>query len=560
MDPQPVHIIWHITNACNLRCGYCYAKAFEQKPEESNYDLIVRRINESKVKILSIIGGEPLLVEELPRIVKKIRKDIYINIESNITLIKDKWDSVYKRTSFSTTVDGPNAKIHNRTRGLFNKVIEGIKFLLHKGVEVRVNIVVNKHNYRYLDQTVKFLSKIGINRICLGQVRCFGLPKKEDFLLSEKEYEEAIEKVLKIRQENKNLIISLNGWYDPRIFKEGYFYKPSCFCGVWRVTIDWNGRCYPCELMAFYKSPLCEEAGLLEHESIKEIMRKNDLFRNFREATFKYFPLSCKECKYKNLCNHGCRYIAYLNSGTLFGKNIYCKVRKPDIYDVLGLEYYLPDNKYAKARYSGKLADFLRNNIEKINKPLLDVGCGAGLWTFFLAKLGKRVIGIDSKQEMIALAKYYLKKENKKISSKVKFYNESLKDYKLKDIQSALFLGNTLGHFSFNEFEEAIKKLKENKVKNIILEYMDLSRLIFNSDIEFEWCGHRFKEKYRKLSKDSFLRTIKNLENGLKVQLKGYIWTRERVKKIMEEYNYHLEKEIQEKNNIVQLFTCLENC
>jgi len=58
-----------------------------------------------------------------------------------------------------------------------------------------------------------------------------------------------------------------------------------------------------------------------------------------------------------------------------------------------------PDKKYSMVPTAVKLAGPLKN------KTVVDVGCGAGLFTFLLAKKAKLVYGIDSSSEQIRKAK-----------------------------------------------------------------------------------------------------------------------------------------------------------
>ena len=64
--------------------------------------------------------------------------------------------------------------------------------------------------------------------------------------------------------------------------------------------------------------------------------------------------------------------------------------------------------------------------IKKYHEPfkglsVLDIGCGGGLLSEPMARLGAEVIGIDASNKNIQVAKYHLKKSKLKI----KYYNSS---------------------------------------------------------------------------------------------------------------------------------------
>ena len=70
---------------------------------------------------------------------------------------------------------------------------------------------------------------------------------------------------------------------------------------------------------------------------------------------------------------------------------------------------------------------FSRAKIDK-NDSILDIGCGGGLLSEPMARLGADVVGIDASFKNIQVAKYHLKKSKLKI----KYYNSSPENLKIK--------------------------------------------------------------------------------------------------------------------------------
>ena len=93
-------IIWHITNKCNLSCSYCYTDshigATGSLKTSELYD-IADAINNTKANLVTIIGGEPFTVKELPSIVEKLIevKNRKINIDTNGTYLTTNWSDIY---------------------------------------------------------------------------------------------------------------------------------------------------------------------------------------------------------------------------------------------------------------------------------------------------------------------------------------------------------------------------------------------------------------------------------------------------------------------------------
>lgn len=79
---------------------------------------------------------------------------------------------------------------------------------------------------------------------------------------------------------------------------------------------------------------------------------------------------------------------------------------------------------------------------EKKSLSLLDLGCGSGWTSIFLAKLGLKVTGLDISEEMIGIAKENAKKEN----LKVKFIAQDMEEIDFKKEFDRILLYDGLHH------------------------------------------------------------------------------------------------------------------
>lgn len=95
------------------------------------------------------------------------------------------------------------------------------------------------------------------------------------------------------------------------------------------------------------------------------------------------------------------------------------------------------------------------------NKTLLDIGCGAGRFTIPLAEKGTRVTGIDYSQEMIRMARDYLKNYEKKTNKKldIKYFCSDF----LKDFPSDKSFDLVLAIGVFDYLQEPLPFLKKMK-------------------------------------------------------------------------------------------------
>lgn len=335
---QPIQIIFHITNLCNSQCSYCFTSSvFSDKYKNSPYwKILVDRINtEKSIKIVSLIGGEPFLIKELPDIVSNLRKDIKINIDSNLTKAKERWSDVFRRALFSTTIDSIVEKINAKTRGHSAlETLKGVKFLLDKNITIQVVIVVTKHNLNTLEKSIRYLLDIGVERVGISRVRIVGRAQffkygyfYDDFDKIKSEVARIVKKLIKSYSRERILVYNL--WHDKLFFDLGYKYEPSCKCSLFKACIDWKGYIYPCELMPFYwqefKKKYKVDKPDLKKLTISEAFNKSKLFKLFREKML-YYPVGCDICNYKKICNHGCRFYSFLVSGDLLAKDSLCNM------------------------------------------------------------------------------------------------------------------------------------------------------------------------------------------------------------------------------------------
>jgi molybdenum cofactor biosynthesis enzyme MoaA len=92
---------------------------------------------------LAIIGGEPLLRTDLHRVIKGIRKDIGVAIDTNARNIRKWWKPEYTER-ISRVAIGYDGNDDNRKE--VNEVRKAIKFLVSEGVAVTIGTMVKSEN------------------------------------------------------------------------------------------------------------------------------------------------------------------------------------------------------------------------------------------------------------------------------------------------------------------------------------------------------------------------------------------------------------------------------
>lgn len=170
---KPAHLIFHITNKCDLRCKTCFVD-FEKAKSEANLSLDeIKKISKFAGKLLwlDLSGGEPFVRDDLVDICLSFDSRM-ISIPTNgfnPPLIYSTTKKIAERShadiSISVSIDGfekTNDEI--RSKGCFNKSLKTVNLLKTiKGVKVKVNTVLCDHNYDELIPFMKFIKSLNVD-------------------------------------------------------------------------------------------------------------------------------------------------------------------------------------------------------------------------------------------------------------------------------------------------------------------------------------------------------------------------------------------------------------
>lgn len=344
---NPIYVDLLVTSVCNFNCDFCSASAPNKKNRDDlslkEIEKILLELDSLEVLRIAFEGGEPFLRKDFFDILKiadTCSFDYYIN--TNGSLIDKTTAKKLKKTRVSkicVSIDGPNAEIHDAIRGYdgaFYRATNAIKFLLEENVKVNAIITLTKKNYKYLYETLNFLSSIGVTKVAIMLLATVGENNK-DLGIPFVEWEKLLLKLSADKFEKKlpvdlNIVATSEASCQWELFlplknnKEFYYLwsdknkSPavkndfSCTAGKRNLAIDGSGNVYGCSLMVSNKELI---AGNIKNNSIKSIWETSFIFNKFRNLKLKNIKGPCKECLYLEKCTGGCRVCAFN-----FNKNI----------------------------------------------------------------------------------------------------------------------------------------------------------------------------------------------------------------------------------------------
>ncbi len=300
-------IAFAITNFCPLNCNYCYGNFSKIKrdflPAEVVKGLIMDAEKFGNLRYVSITGGEPLMHEELPKIIEFLEdRNIFYEISTkgifiNETLIKKLKKSGLREIQISLDSMNPNtwAKITGMSVNDFKKVVETMLLLMKYHINIRIRITLSKDNFEDLDYTLKELRFFNPKTIRISSLIPVGRGSIEN-TLSESEILETLN-IIKKYEQMYNLQIGI------------YRYVSDAFCGGLKTSlyITPNGDVYPCDMLYGLEDNTLFKMGNIYENSIREIWfsEKANNFRMNKNI------IKCQSCKEFTICGGGCRAIAY---------------------------------------------------------------------------------------------------------------------------------------------------------------------------------------------------------------------------------------------------------
>lgn len=351
----PFMVVWDFTRQCNLKCKHCYANAtsYPTKDELSLKEKlnVVNQLDEIGVAAIAFSGGEPLISKDFWKVAKyAFSKGFYLAVATNGTLISEKIARRLKNIGIKyveISLDGPNAKIHDKFRGIkgaFDATIRGIKNAIAAGIDVGIATTATKENIKHIPEIIKLARELKVKRFIVFNFVPTGKGKriiKKD--LSPEERENLMKYLYKEWKKGKMQIFSTSPSY-ARISitlmnkGAGDKFSPTHFaeieipkefggaakaltefiggCGAGRIycSVEHNGDMQPCVFIPI-------KVGNAIKDGFGKVWRNSDVLNKLRDRDDEKF--ACYSCAFKYICG-GCRARAYAYYGNLLAPDPGC--------------------------------------------------------------------------------------------------------------------------------------------------------------------------------------------------------------------------------------------
>lgn len=323
---SPLLVIWEVTQACDLACVHCRAKAQpERNPNELTTEEGRRLLEETKQfgnPLLVFTGGDPL---KRPDLYDLARYSVRLGLRTNITpsatpLLTSEAIDEFKNSGISRMaigLDGPDAPTHDgfrRAEGTYEKAIFALRHACEIGLETQVQTTVTRGNLTSLAQIAEQVGEAQAKMWSLF----FQVTAEQD--LTAAEYEKVFEFLYDISKVAPFDVKTTEGMHYRRYIAQRLKAEHGGRGGpngrlLWRTTgvSDGRGFVFISHTGEIYPSGyLPVSAGNVRSDPLVDVYRNSSLFRILRTPEANVGK--CGYCEYHKICG-GSRSRAYALTG-----------------------------------------------------------------------------------------------------------------------------------------------------------------------------------------------------------------------------------------------------
>ncbi len=311
LNAIPLFTTVEVSQECNLSCRHCYN--FDRRNKHTTYNFITL---EEQLKALddlialgafyiAFTGGEPLLYKGLFTLIDRvIEQHCIVRIKSNGLLLNTAMiqrlieHGVY---SLDISLYGSNDQEYRDFTGygVYAQVIEGIKQAKKAGINITLNILLHKGNYRSIDKMIALAKELKLSFNITDEItaRYDGSGVDGSWRLEEAELE----------------------WLYQSEYKSYFAYDNSsrsvqCSCARTVCALSATGDIYPC-----IGAPI--RAGNIRNSSIAKIWHGSTQLNKIRLLKREDF-IKCSKCQFIEKCSRSSGSV-YVNTGNYTGCDPY---------------------------------------------------------------------------------------------------------------------------------------------------------------------------------------------------------------------------------------------
>lgn len=338
----PVHVVWELTLACNLKCRHCGSRAGRPRPNElttAECLEVVEQLARLGTREISLIGGEAYLRRDWTEIIRAIRRHgIYCAIQTgarNLTPRRLAEAVEAGLQGVGVSLDGLR-ELHDDMRGVpgsFDAAVDALRRSKAAGLNTSVNTVIGARTVGVLRPLMDEVLSAGATHWQLQLAVAMGNAVDNDEILLQPyrllELMPLLAELYHDGLERGLLMIAGNniGYFGPyehlwRSHHEGYSHWTGCSAGQTVIGLESDGTVKGCPSLA----TVSYAGGNIRELSLADIWNHSEELHFGRLRSVEALWGFCRSCYYAEVCRGGCTWTADSLLGRP-GNNPYCHFR-----------------------------------------------------------------------------------------------------------------------------------------------------------------------------------------------------------------------------------------
>jgi Y-X(10)_GDL-associated radical SAM protein len=338
----PVHVVWEITLACDLKCLHCGSRAGHRRPSElSTAECIevVDALARLGTREVTLIGGEAYLRKDWVDIIRAVRShEMYCAIQTggrNLTPQRISDAVAAGLNGLGVSLDGL-APLHDKLRGVqgsFLRALDTLKRAREADLNISVNTQIGADTIPDLPELMDTIIDVGAQQWQIQITVAMGnAVEHPELLLQPFRILELMPLLARLYHEGaeRGLLMAVGnniGYFGPyehvwRGFGDERVHWSGCTAGQTVLALEADGTVKGCPSLA----TVGFAGGNVRDLDIEEIWRTSKEIHFGRLRSVDDLWGFCRTCYYAEVCRGGCTWTSHSLLGRP-GNNPYCHYR-----------------------------------------------------------------------------------------------------------------------------------------------------------------------------------------------------------------------------------------
>jgi Y-X(10)_GDL-associated radical SAM protein len=338
----PVHAVWEITLACDLKCHHCGSRAGKRRADELTTEEcldLVRQLASMGTREVTLIGGEAYLRRDWLQIIREVRDcGMDCTMQSGgLNLTEDRVKAAVDAglQGLGISIDGLR-EVHDRVRGVkgsFDAAFKALHAIQKCGIDSSVNTQITSLVIPQLRELMNLFIEAGATNWQVQLTVAMGrAADNPELLLQPYELLELMPLLAELFEEGADRGLLLQpgnniGYFGPyesvwRGSGDDRIHWSSCNAGQNTLGIEADGTIKGCPSLA----TTSYAGGNIRDLNLKQIWWETDQLSINRDRTTSGLWGYCGSCYYADVCKAGCTWTTHSLFGAA-GNNPYCHHR-----------------------------------------------------------------------------------------------------------------------------------------------------------------------------------------------------------------------------------------